>query len=711
MVPAAKEPEPCKQQIVNMAIMSSPRTNLTDPGDPRPVQLRIYQLTTDVRLNNATFQQVWKDDKGILKDDLIKSEEMSIYPDTRTDIRFERDEKALVIAAVALFREPKGRSWYMTMELPPPPTKGSCGQKDEEGGSLLNPHYSVWIDGSRVDEGSDHLDDYPNPGRRRDLSLNFDDPSGAAPSTTVPSPPGAPGVSSVPSAGAPSLPGVQGAQGAPSVPNASAPSVPTATECRGGPPEMRPRKLLWTEGLFLTQHHLQQLDRYHEQLLDSRLQLVDPLSWGITEMEIDERALGLNQLKISRLQAILPDGTPIEVGDGEGDALPPRSLENVLTPQMRSLDVYVGIASESDVSPNTDLEGRPGAISRYLRDSGSVLDYNLGAGEQPVQWARKNLRLLFGEERQDAVSGIRVAQLTRTAAGVIAIRPGFIAPVRRIGASAFLHSGFVRLLEMMTAKQRSLAETRQQRTSAAVEFQASDAAKFWLLNALNSSIPPFAHMVDQRTTDPERAYIELGRLIGQLCTFAVEGDPTTIPKFNYLDLGECFGPMFQRAATLLDAVVAEKYVVVPPHQALRRPLPRQGRGPDVAALRVLRLRRHVRRRRRGHGARAPAAPRQDRLLEPDQLDPQQRPQRRQAGARVPSARRVAGEAGRPLLQARQDPRVLERHRGNGHDRALPAHRPRRHRVEAVRDRPREFALMSACPILEAIGVLSMSVQP
>jgi type VI secretion system protein VasD len=220
VTPAAKEPEPCKLQIVNMSIMSSPRTNLTDLGDARPVQLRIYQLTTDVRLNNASFQQVWKDEKGALKDDLVKSEELSIYPDTRTDIRFERDEKALVIAAVALFREPKGRSWYMTMELPPPPSKGSCGQKDDEGGSLLNPHYSLWIDGSRVDEGSDHLDDYPNPGRRRDLSLDFADPLGtpmpassSAPASTVPGLPGAPNV-----------PKVQGAPNLPNVPNAAAPN-------------------------------------------------------------------------------------------------------------------------------------------------------------------------------------------------------------------------------------------------------------------------------------------------------------------------------------------------------------------------------------------------------------------------------------------------------------------------------------------------------
>ena len=226
VVAAPKEPEPCKLQVVNMAILASPRINTTDQGDARPVQLRIYQLTTDVRLNNASFTQVWKDDKGILKDDLIKSEELSIYPDTRTDIRFERDEKALVIAAVALFREPKGRSWFMTMELPPPPTKGSCGQKDQDGGSLLNPKYSVWIDQSRVDEGSDHLDDYPNPGRRRDLSLTFDrsdDPGAGLQLRTGASP----------ADGQPSLPTMPTA---PTTPNGAPTSVPTGAPTTPGLP-------------------------------------------------------------------------------------------------------------------------------------------------------------------------------------------------------------------------------------------------------------------------------------------------------------------------------------------------------------------------------------------------------------------------------------------------------------------------------------------
>jgi type VI secretion system protein ImpJ len=326
---------------------------------------------------------------------------------------------------------------------------------------------------------------------------------------------------------------------------------------------MRARKLVWTEGLFITQHHLQQLDRYQEQLLNDRLGAFNPYAWGITELEIDERALATGTFRLARMSGMLPDGTPVFLGENLDDAIPPRPLEQALTPQTRTLDVYVGLSHEVDTGANCDLDARPGALTRFIREHGQVVDYNVGVGEQPMQFARRNLKLLFGEEPKEAMDMIRVAQLTRSPAGQIMVREGFVPPVLRVGASPFLMSGFRRLLEAMTAKQRSLADTRRHRTAAAVEFQASDAAKFWLLNTLNVSIPPFAHIVDQGTVHPEVAYIALGQFIGLLCTFAVEGDPSTIPKFNYLDLGECFGPMFQRAYTLLDAVIAEKFVEVP----------------------------------------------------------------------------------------------------------------------------------------------------
>lgn len=326
---------------------------------------------------------------------------------------------------------------------------------------------------------------------------------------------------------------------------------------------MRARKPIWTEGLFVTQHHLQQLDRYHETLLTDRLRAVAGMDWGVAHLDIDERALGAGQLRVNALTAVLPDGTPIVIGPGLEDAAPARSLDAAALPAgTQGVDVLVGLYEERDNGPNVDLDGRPDSIARYTRDQVTVIDYNGGA-ERDVPVAKRNVRLLLGNESDDAFISVRVARVVRGPGGQLQFSPTFVPPVLRVGASSYLVSGFRRLLSAMISKQRSLAVGRRQRTEAAVDYEAGDNVKFWLLHTLNENIPRFSHVVEHPMTHPETAYLILGSLIGQLCTFAVEGDPSTVPPFKFVDLETTFAPMFQRAQKLLDAVVAERYVEVP----------------------------------------------------------------------------------------------------------------------------------------------------
>jgi type VI secretion system protein VasD len=221
-------PASCTLQVVGMTIIASPKINPEDDGSPRPVQLRLYQLKTDTRLLNATFEQIWKEDKATLQDDLVKVSEFSVYPDTRTEVKFERDPAALFVVGAALFRNPKGRNWWTEFELPPPPGKGNCmfpnpkcsgpDCAQEAGPPPLAPHFSIWIDGTRIDDGADHLDEYPtDPTHLREFYLNF--PS-SVPGVSAPSAPDMPGMPSLPSA-----------PSAPSPPSVSPPSAPSL----GGP--------------------------------------------------------------------------------------------------------------------------------------------------------------------------------------------------------------------------------------------------------------------------------------------------------------------------------------------------------------------------------------------------------------------------------------------------------------------------------------------
>jgi type VI secretion system protein VasD len=228
-------PKSCTLQVVGMTVMASPKINPEDDGSPRPVQLRLYQLKTDTRLLNASFQQIWKDDKATLQDDIVKVEEMTVYPDTRTEVKFERDPAALFVVGVALFRNPKGRNWWTEFELPPPPGKGDCMFPDpkcagpdcpkEAGPPPLAPHFSIWIDETRIDDGADHLDEYPDASRIKQLYLRFPQPSG------TPSMPSTPSTPSMPST--PSTPDVPSTPSTPSVP--SVPSTPSTPGLPGAP--------------------------------------------------------------------------------------------------------------------------------------------------------------------------------------------------------------------------------------------------------------------------------------------------------------------------------------------------------------------------------------------------------------------------------------------------------------------------------------------
>jgi type VI secretion system protein ImpJ len=327
---------------------------------------------------------------------------------------------------------------------------------------------------------------------------------------------------------------------------------------------IHPRKPVWTEGLFMTPQHLQQTDAYHEALLHARLHAVCAYDWGVVGVQFDERALVAGQLKLVKCHGIFADGSPFLVGDRGEDQIEARPIEGAFPAALESLDIFLAIPSPRDNHANVGLDpAKATAAMRFVAHQTTVPDVNTGRNETAITWARGNLRLLFGSEARDAYQTVRIAQLVRDRTGAIVIKKSFIPSVLHIGASEHLMTGMRRVLSALVGKQKSLSDGRRMRTAASVDFQASDTAKFWMLHTMNSYIPIVSHMVDHGNAHPEDAFIMLASLIGELCTFSADGDPTSIPKFNYLELGDVFDPIFERALALISGVLAENYVIVP----------------------------------------------------------------------------------------------------------------------------------------------------
>ena len=319
-------------------------------------------------------------------------------------------------------------------------------------------------------------------------------------------------------------------------------------------------KPIWTEGLFLSQHHFQLQDLYHEALLRERIGAVRRFDWGILDLEVDERLLQAGQFRLQRLEAVWPDGLVVRCG-GSSDVPPPepRSFEGIFAPEAQHLDVYAGLASESLASGNVAAPGEPVLHRRFSRLAKSVGDFNSGGAPQEVELAVPNLRILFDTESRERLSTVQIAQLVRQPGGRVIVRDNYVPPVLRISAAPFLTAGLQRVLGALVTRQRELASARKQRNVSNIEFHFTDARRFWLLHTLNAAIPRLAHLLHSKA-HPEEVYLALVELVGQLCTFAADADPASLPAFNYTELGGLFEQLFARVISLLAIDSVPTYV-------------------------------------------------------------------------------------------------------------------------------------------------------
>jgi type VI secretion system protein ImpJ len=322
-------------------------------------------------------------------------------------------------------------------------------------------------------------------------------------------------------------------------------------------------KPTWTEGLLISQHHLQQQDLYHETLLRERILGISHFGWGVSELEVDERALAAGQFKLKRFAAIWPAGESVRCGEGAEQATPqPRSFESAFPSDMSILQVYVALAHPSEASPNVATREDASGARRYSTAVRTVTDVNTGSSPQEVEALLPNVRVFFGGERQDGFETIRVAEIARRPNGQPMVRDNYVPPVLHVAAAPFIAGGLHRVLAAITARQRQLASERKQRQSGSVDLHMTDTKRFWLLHTLNGVIPILTHLLDTPRTHPEEAYVVLASLVGQLCSFAPDADPMSLPKFNYLELGDTFEVLFARVLSLLSGSIEQHYTEI-----------------------------------------------------------------------------------------------------------------------------------------------------
>ncbi|ATB37711.1 protein ImpJ/VasE [Cystobacter fuscus] len=322
------------------------------------------------------------------------------------------------------------------------------------------------------------------------------------------------------------------------------------------------QRVVWSEGMFMSPHHLQQLDLYHENLLDLRLAAVEPYPWGVSALELDMEALRAGRVQLRHFSGVLPDGLPLAFQSGDPEAPPARPTEGFFPPAQHVLDVYLGVPRERSGVESYGGGERVGGNPRFSPTNRPVNDLTSSTSIVPVAFAQRNVRLLFGTEPREDYDAIKLFELSRDRSGSLTLVENYIPPALRIDASPYIMSELRNLLRLIVAKQRQLASRRRHRDASALEFAASDVTLFLELNALNGIIPLLQHAIDSGSMRPHALYLALSQCAGQLCSFVADADPTTLPPFQFTQLRVTFEELFRRFQTLLRAVALEQCLAV-----------------------------------------------------------------------------------------------------------------------------------------------------
>jgi type VI secretion system protein ImpJ len=321
------------------------------------------------------------------------------------------------------------------------------------------------------------------------------------------------------------------------------------------------KPVIWAKGTFLTPQHLQTQDSFIQSTFQFRLDALNFRPWGFADLRIRHESLAEGNFAISRAVGIFQDGLVFDIPSSD-QAPPPKPLAPFFDVDQQTIDIYLAIPSEHERGMNVSVT-KQNADTRYLAEVVDTRDENTGAGEKPIQFARKNFRLLVeGESREGSVA-MKIARVRRTAAGTFEADTTFVPPLLNVAASEYCISLLRRLVEILSAKSSILAGKRRQKSQNLADFTSADIANFWLLYTVNNHFPVLRHIYETRKGHPEYAFRILTSLAGALTTFSMKIQPRDLPAYNHEELSACFTDLDEKLREMLETVVPSNYVSLP----------------------------------------------------------------------------------------------------------------------------------------------------
>jgi type VI secretion system protein ImpJ len=310
-------------------------------------------------------------------------------------------------------------------------------------------------------------------------------------------------------------------------------------------------KVVWSEGLFLRPHHLQQSDRYVEHLLEARMRHVTPYPWGFTALEIDRDLAQQSKFSVRRATGVMPDGTPFDI-PADSPLPPPIDVPESAAKQILWLSMPLGAANTREVDDAAESASRYVSAAEMLIDSTAALRV-----EEEIDVAYPRLNFELRRTAKPGYVGLAMARVLEVRDKTIIFDEKFAPPVLSCTAHPVIDGWIDRVIGWVDTKLEELARYAADPTAGG-GLQSAD---YFVLQLLNRYIPVLKHFRHSTYVHPERLYQELLRLVGELATFAApERRARDYPAYDHDDLENVFAPIIRDLQDFLSARLGRRAI-------------------------------------------------------------------------------------------------------------------------------------------------------
>ena len=314
-------------------------------------------------------------------------------------------------------------------------------------------------------------------------------------------------------------------------------------------------RVVWQEGLFLRPQHFQQHERFVQDWIQNRCDVIRPYSWGFSEVVIDAQLLLLGKVAVTRCRGVLPDGTPF---DAPGTAAVPEPFE--VPDNMKNTRLYLALPFYQQGGQEViDAEGKE-VLARYRVREMEVKDLHTNGLESraDLQLGELRLQILSDADNTKPFALIPLAHVEEKGNDqVVSLKKSFIPTVVHSFVDTNLH-GFIREIQGLFNHR---GEAIAARLAAPGSGGISEVTDFLMLQLINRYEPLFKHLETSRFLHPESFYRLVVEIAGEFSTFTrEERRPISFPNYQHHDLEQSFSPVMTEIRRALGVVTEQRAV-------------------------------------------------------------------------------------------------------------------------------------------------------